>query len=76
MAHDLLYYLPSGEPDLSATSTVEPGLFAAANVWPIRGVASALVLNFSPQSLRSREIRIFPSAGSLGIFESPKKPIE
>ena len=76
MATDRLYYLPSGQPTSTETATVEPGFFAAAYVLPIRGIASALVLNVSSQSLRSREVRVFPSASSLVIFNEPKKPPE
>jgi hypothetical protein len=76
MPHDVLYYLPSGQPDLDDPHTLAPGFFAAANALPIRGMASAVVVHQgSPLSLRSREFRVFPNKGSLVIFDRPKKPL-
>jgi hypothetical protein len=74
MPHEILYYLRSGPTNLEDPHTNPPGLFAAANVTPIRGLAAALVLDVaSPRSLWLRPVRAFPRKASLVVFEEPKK---
>lgn len=75
MEHELLYYLSSGMPAEGATATDSSGFFVAANVTPIRGVVSALVLSAAVTvSLWTKPVRVFPGSASLVLFEEPQAP--
>ncbi len=75
MEHELLYYLSSSIPAPDATGTDSSGFFVAANVSPIRGVASALVLSDAVSvSLWHKPVRVFMGAASLVLFEQPQAP--
>ncbi len=74
----LLYYIKSGwMPDLAATGTQPQGLFCAANVPPIRGVASVSVKvkgSSTSRSLGTIPFRAFAGKVSVIVFEKPQAP--
>ncbi len=62
-------------PDDRHTATDSSGFFVAANVTPIQGVVSALVLSAAVTvSLWTKPVRVFPGAASLVLFEEPQAP--
>jgi hypothetical protein len=77
-ADALLYYIGSDwMPALDATETSAKGLFCAANVPPIRGVASVSVKvkgTASSRSLGTIPFRAFPGKVSVIVFEKPQAP--
>jgi hypothetical protein len=74
--HQGVFYIPfGGPPETDVSHTLQPGIFGAANVLPIRGFAAALIRDgFSLHWLRTYPLRVFPQAASLVLFEAPKIP--
>jgi hypothetical protein len=74
--HQGVFYFPfGGPPETDADSTLAPGMFGAANVLPVRGLAAALIRDgFSIHWLRTYPLRVFPQAASLVLFEAPTTP--
>lgn len=74
----LLYYIKSGwMPELAAAATFPQGLFCAANVPPIRGVASVSVKvtgSADSRSLGTIPFRAFAGKVSVIVFEKPQAP--
>jgi hypothetical protein len=74
--HQGVFYPPfGGPPEDDVSHTLQPGIFGAANVLPVRGIAAALIRDgFSLSWLRTYSFRVFPDAASLVLFEEPKIP--
>jgi hypothetical protein len=71
-----VFYPPfGGPPEEIVVYTLEPGLFGAANVLPIRGLAAALIrYGANLIWLRTYPFRVFPQSASLILFDKPKIP--
>ena len=71
-----VFYMPfGGPPEDDDSHTLQPGMFGAANVLPVRGLAAALIRDgFSLPWLRTYPLRVFPHAASLVLFGAPKIP--
>lgn len=71
-----VFYPPfAAPPEETVVSTLEPGLFGAANVLPIRGLAAALIrYGANLIWLRTYPFRVFPQSASLILFDKPKIP--
>ena len=71
-----VFYPPfAAPPEETVVSTLEPGFFGAANVLPIRGLASALIrYGANLIWLRTYPFRVFPRSASLILFDKPKIP--